>query len=168
MAAFTGTPVSSTQYLYDSGVLSSSLEWRGQESVNSPRGLQIKRFKQYVHASANGAGTGTVKLGMLPAGRIFIIPQLCRLVTTQFAANADIHIGYAAHTDLSGATVSADDNAFYDNGDAGGGVLDVALTLPVEGLELNSREGIVIEAMIDTGNIETDDTISLMMAYIQA
>lgn len=166
MAAFTGSPKSSTQYLYDSGA--SSVEFRSQESVNAPRGLQIKRFKQYVHTSTEGSGTGTVYLGMLPAGRIYIIPQLSRLVTSQFAANADIHIGYGAHTDLSGTAVNADDNAFLDNGDAGGAALDTALTLPVEGLELNSKEGIRIEAMIDTGNIEADDTISLTIAYIQA
>lgn len=163
MAAFTGSPVSSTQY---SNEIATN---RSIDVGNSVQGLRIKHFATYTHLAANGAGTGTVYLGMLPAGRIKILPYLSHLVTTAFAANADIHIGYGAHTGLDGVAVVADDNAFLDNGDAGGGALNTALNLPAAGfLELNSKEGIRIEAMIDTGNIETDDTIDLWIAYIQA
>lgn len=159
MAAFTGTP-------FDSIHLDAQQATnREVGSKNSAQELKVVRFATYTHLAAQGAGTGTVRLGMLPPGQITIYPALSRLVTSQFAANADIHIGYAAHVNTAGAAVSASTNAFLDNGDAGGGALDSALT--GNPTEMDSISGIVMEAMIDTGNIETDDTISLSIVYSQ-
>lgn len=168
MAAFTGSPVSGPNYDAQTG----ESEPASRVSALVAEGkLQIARFgdedgNPYTHAA--GAGTGVVKLVRLPAGKLIVFPDLSRLVTSQFAANADIHIGYAAYTKLDGTTGAADDNAFLDNGDAGGGALDTALTLPAGGMQvLESASGIDIEAMIDTANIENDDTIDGWIAYIR-
>ena len=159
MAAFTGTPFDTTHL--DNQEASS----RDILSTHSPSGLRIVHFPTYTHASAQGTGTGVVRMGMLPPGQLLIYPYLSRVITTQFAANADLHIGYAAHVSTAGATVSADDNAWGDNLDAGGAALDQALSgAPAV---LDSISGVVVECMIDTGNIEATDTITLVIAYAQ-
>lgn len=160
MAAFTGTPVGSVQYNLQTALV--------QEKMNpvDNAGMRIAFFN-YTHTATEGSGTGEINLVKLPAGRIRVYSDLSRLVTTQFAASADIHIGFRAYTDESdGTTVSEDDNAFEDNGDAGGGALDQAFTLPAAGYkDFDSTEGVIIYAMVDTGNIEAADTIHGWIVY---
>src|SRR3990172_9848375 len=120
MAAFTGTPVKSVQYTDQTN----SAEKVAPNIIGK---VHIARFS-YVHSA--GAGTGEVNLIELPAGKITIYPDLSRIVTTAFAATADLHLGYRAYTDSAGVAVVADDNAFLDNADVGGGALDQAWTLP--------------------------------------
>ncbi len=159
MAAFTGSPFDTTHL--DNQEASN----RDILSTHSPQELRIVHFPTYTHLAAQGAGTGTIRMGMLPPGQLLVYPYLSRIITTQFAANADVHVGYAAHVNTAGTAVNADDNAFGDNLDAGGAALDAALSgVPVV---LSSRTGIVMEIMVDTGNIETDDTITLVIAYSQ-
>ena len=107
--AFTGSPVKSNEYTNQTAS-------HTKVSVDVINKLELARFS-YTHAA--GAGTGEVNLIELPAGRITVYPDLSRLVTTAFAANSDIHIGYRAYVGSDGVTVVEDDNAFVDNGDAG-------------------------------------------------
>ena len=126
-------------------------------------GLCILRWDQYVPTQA---GTGTVSLCKLPPGRIRIYPDFCRHITTAFEANADLHLGYAAYTNEAGTAVSADDNAFLDNADAGGGALDAAWVLPAIGyVDFNTQGGLVIQAMVDTGDMAVTDTLDGWVAY---
>ena len=125
--------------------------------------LRIQHFAQYVPTTA---GTGTVSLCKLPPGKVRIYPDLSRHICTQMEANADLHLGYAAHTNEAGTAVVADDNAFLDNADSGGGALDAAWVLPAIGyLDLDSKEGITIQAMIDTGDMALTDTLDGWVAY---
>lgn len=120
----------------------------------------------YTHAAAQGAGTGELNLFQLPAGKIRVFPDQSWVVTSQYALNADLHIGFRSYTEPEGTVVAEDDNAFLDNADVGGAALDQALTLPATGfLDINSRNPVTIYAMIDTGNIETGDTLWVYMAY---
>jgi len=157
MAAFTGTPVKSNEY---------TLQTDGKVHVRDYSDLKIAYFS-YTHSA--GAGDGEVDLVQLPAGRVRIFPDLCRIVSTQFASNADLHLGYRAYTDEAGTAVAEDDNAFLDNGDAGGGAIDAAWTLPAGGSAVyDTQGGLRVFAKIDTGNIEDTDTIDGWVAYVHA
>lgn len=155
MAAFTGTPTSSAQYAAQ--VATSSTAKRSAAEVTAT--LRVGYFS-YTHLAAAGAGTGEVNLIRLPPGRVRIFSDLSRHVTSQFAVNADLHLGFRAYTEPDGDAVAEDDNAFLDNADVGGGALDAAWVLPAAGSQaFITPLGLIIYAMIDTGNIETDDTI---------
>jgi hypothetical protein len=159
MAAFTGTPTSASAYAAQiSAEKAPALEVMGAMKV---------AFFDYTHSA--GAGTGEVNLVSLPAGRIVIYSDLSRVVTSAYAATADLHLGFRAYTHQDGSAVAEDDNAFLDNADAGGGALDQAWVLPAGGVtELNSQGGITIYALIDTGNIENTDTLSGWVCYAMA
>lgn len=131
---------------------------------------QVRRlYFNYLQPSGDD-GTGTINLGITPGGLIRIIPDNSRIVTTQFGTSATISIGTAAYVSATtGLTVAAVPAALYSVGAAGSGALDVALTLPADGakgLELNSRDGVIITATIATGNIEATDTISLGLEVV--
>ena len=155
--AFTGSPVKSAEYTTQTAGAGSRLQ------VDTIAKMHIGRFS-YTHAA--GAGTGEINLLELPAGKLTIYSDLSRIVTSQFAANADLHIGLRAYTNSANVAVVEDDNAFLDNADAGGGALDSAWVLPAGGTtQIDSRNGVVLYAMVDTGNIEDTDTISGWVAY---
>tara|TARA_R110000787_G_scaffold36047_4_gene92216 strand:+ start:1591 stop:2082 length:492 start_codon:yes stop_codon:yes gene_type:complete len=159
MADFTGTPSSSVQH---------ALQVAGGGNANVSdvgAGLRIGYFN-YVHTATSGAGTGEINLVTLPFGRVRIYSTLSKIFTSVFATSADLHIGYRAHTDLDGAAVALDANAFLDNADVAGGAINSAFLLPTGGyIELNSQDGIVIYALVDAGNIEAADTIAGWVAY---
>jgi len=158
MAAFTGTPVKSVEYTNQTASATKA-------AVDVISKMHAARFS-YTHTSTEGSGTGEVNLIELPAGRITIYSDLSRIITSAFGANADLHLGYRAYTNSAGTAVVEDDNAFLDNADAGGGALDQAWTLPAGGYtSFDTRNGLIIYAMIDTGDIEAADTISGWVAY---
>jgi len=159
MAAFTGTPVKSPIYTeQDNDKLANHEDARG--------GLECAWSGVYTHTATEGSGTGEVNLVKLPPGKLRVLTDLCRLVTTAFATSADLHIGHRAYTGGDGVAVVEDDNSLADNLDAGGGALDQTLPLPAAGYqEYDSQDGVLIYAMIDTGNIEATDTISLFVVY---
>jgi len=162
MAAFTGTPVNSDLMADQKDADSTGAR---ADSLATSAGVHAA-YAEYTHSSTAGTGTGAIDMFRLPAGRLRILCDQSRVVTSAFASNADLHIGYRAHTDLDGDAVVEDDNAFSDNLDAGGGALDVAWALPTGGiLELNSEEGVDIYCLVDTGNIEATDTINLLCLY---
>jgi hypothetical protein len=158
MAAFTGTPASSTQYArYASHELVASQDWGAKVRAS---------FFSYTHAG--GTGTGEVNLVRLEPGKRRILTDLCRIVTTAFEANADLHLGYRAYTKFDGTVVAADDNAFLDNADAGGGALDSAWVLPAAGyFDVDSQTDFIIYAMIDTGDIADGDTIHGFVVWME-
>ena len=160
MSAFTGSPTGSTEYNKQTGTV--------QGGVSFQERLHMRRFN-YTHAA--GAGTGEINLLILPAGNITIISELSRRASSQFAASADLHLGYRAYTEPDGDAVVADDNAFGDNEDAGGGALThAAWTLPAApGLtSIDSRSGLTLYAMVDSGNIEDGDTITGWVVWAEA
>jgi len=164
MAAFTGTPTSSAQYTSQAGAIGGPI-WNV--------GLKAKPFT-YTHLAAAGAGTGEVNLLRLPPGRLTIFSQLSRIEATQMVATADLHLGFRAYTEPDGDAVAEDDNAFLDNADAGGGAISSVFLLPAvtaaagPGItQINSRNGFILYAMVDTANIEEDDTISGYVVWAQ-
>lgn len=152
MAAFTGTPTGSALYNKQVGTTV------GKPSAHLAEGqMRISRFT-YTHAA--GAGTGEVNLFVLPPGYVSVYSYLSHLFTSAFVATADLHLGYRAYTDSDGSAVVADDNAFLDNADVGGGALDITWLLPTGYVkELDSMSGVTVYAMVDTANIEDADTL---------
>jgi hypothetical protein len=149
--AFTGSPLTSP------GATTQS----GPNKIQGPMALSMMKLPLYTHLAANGAGTGTVYLGYLPAGDYWVYPHLSALITSAFAANADAHIGFPAYTKIDGTTETADDNRFFDNADAATGGL---LTSTLTPFHVQAVDPVRIEMMVDTGNIETDDTAELHLA----
>lgn len=154
MAAFTGTPTGTTLYNRQVGTT------QGKPSARDAWGKLNMAAFSYTHAA--GAGTGEVNLALLPAGHITINAILSRVITTAYAANADLHLGYRSYTEPDGDVIAADDNAFLDNADAGGGALDSTWLLPATDYltEINSAGLLTIYGMVDTGNIEDTDTLN--------
>ena len=152
MAAFTGTPASGAAYT----------DQATAPRVKTTGGKVVQIYDSELYTHALGAGTGEVNLFSLSGGVYIFFPHLSFVVTTQYAANADLHLGYRAHTAVDGTTTVVDDNAFADNEDAGGGALSKVLTLPP--VALSVRDEVVIYAMIDTGNIEDTDTLRFWLA----
>lgn len=112
------------------------------------------------------AGQGTAKMFRLPAGRVRIFPDLCRLVCPAGVATSDLHIGHAAYVNEAGTAVAAADNAFADNLDVGAGALDQTWPLPTVGyLDVHSRNGIDIEVMFDTANSPASGEMVLLCVY---
>lgn len=133
-------------------------------AANTMANLEVAQLGPYVHAE--GADTGTIDIVQLPPGKIRVYSDLSRIVTSQFATGADLHLGYRAHTQEDGTAVVEDDNAFLDDEDAGGAALDKAFVLPAGGvLDLDSQKGVVLFITIDTGNIEDADTIDGYVVY---
>lgn len=160
MAAFTGTPSSGPSYIRQ------TVEPIQSETQRLQAPLYMTNFRTYTHTSTEGAGTGAVNLGNMPvAGKIRIFPGLSGVKSTQFAASADLHLGFRAYVEADGDAVNEDDNAFLDNADAGGAALAQHFTLGVPWVDIDSVEPITIFAMIDAGNIEADDTIEAVIAW---
>lgn len=156
MTAFTGTPVMSPVYtLQDNDNLANHEDARG--------GLECAWSGLYTHVA--GAGTGEVNMVKLPPGKIRVLPDLCRLVSTAMVSTANLNIGHRAYTGADGVAVVEDDNTFADDLDATSAI-DQTLPLPAAGYkEYDSLDGVTIFAMVDTANIEDTDTISLFMVY---
>jgi len=114
------------------------------------------------------AGQGTAKMLRLPAGKLRVLVDACRIVCPVAVALSDLHIGYAAHTDQAGVAVVADDNAFADNLDVGGAALDQTWPLPAGGyLDLDSRDGVDVEVMFDTANSPAAGEMWLLVVFQQ-
>ena len=162
MALFTGSPV-------DSSLISDQKD-AGNTGARADAlrvDTDVKAlFVQYTHAAAQGAGDGEINFGRLPAGRLRILSDLSRLVSSDQEAGAIMDIGHRAHTGLDGVAVVEDINSLGSALATGAGALDQALTLPANGvLELDSEEGIDIFASITAGDIATGDTIDLLVVY---
>lgn len=114
------------------------------------------------------AGQGTAPIIHMPAGKIVIFPDLCRLVCPQGTATADLHVGYGPYTNAAGSVVNRDDNAFADNVDIGGAAKDEAFSLPAAPyLEFESQSGFDIEVMIDTANSPASGDLIIVVAFAQ-
>jgi hypothetical protein len=105
----------------------------------------------------------------LPAGKKLIYTDLSRIVCPQGSTGADLHVGHTAYTEPDGTAVSADDNAFADNVDAGGSAIDAAFSLPAAPYYvINSVEDVDIEIMIDTANGPASGDAYVVVVYAMA
>lgn len=122
------------------------------------------------------AGTGTVSLLKLPAGRIRVWPYLSIFSYGDTGqATADLDIGHAAYTNEDGTAVAADVDEFVASSDLGGSAADSNMGVVTEGgvyltsaqhfVELNSQEGIVVTASVDTADADIGTVLNVTVAY---
>ena len=136
-------------------------------------GLNIAWFT-YTHAG--GAGTHTIDLVTLPAGKIRVMSSLSYISMSQMVTSADAHLGHRAYTQPDGTAVAEDDNEWVDNSDVGGaaraGAWSNQIGTAVNGAvnladtEYETQEGLKIFVTIDTANIEDTDTIDGYVVYM--
>lgn len=153
------TPSKSTEYTNYSAT---------PREFNKPHVWGAKLRFSYAKLTFTAAGTGTAQLIRLPAGKVWIIPDLCRVIQTAAGTlNADLHIGNAAYTKQDGSAGAAVNNSLADNL-AADAAIDSALTAPASDiLEFDSQDGVDIEAMYDTANSPASGDLVLMLAYSQ-
>ena len=155
--AFTGSPVDSVQRA-------------AQKTGDKIQAHDFSRlqyaFFNYLHAA--GAGTGEINLVTLPAGKIRILTDLCRIITDDMGASAEMQVGYRAYTDPEATTqaVVEDDNYFQEASAVGAGARDEAFLIPAIGNPIfNTRFGLEVFAQITDGNIEDGDKIQGYIVY---
>lgn len=124
--------------------------------------------------SMGAAGQHTIRMGIIPYRVFMVHPQLSLFGCSAMVATADLHLGYR-YTDPDTNLEVHDDNFWLDNVDSGGGAIVTDLLGDITGVVaaglvpasnvFRTRDGMTIEAMVDTANIEPTDTITLMMVY---
>ena len=157
--AFTGSPVDSVQRGYQRGATKIDAHDWGR--------LQYAFF-DYTHAA--GAGVGEINLVKLPAGKIRVLTDLCRIVTSDMEAGAQMQVGYRAYADPEAATqaVVEDDNYFQEASAVGVGARDETLLIPAIGHPVfNTRFGLEIFVQITDGDIADADTITGYIVYVR-
>ena len=113
-----------------------------------------------------GAGTGTARMVKLPAGRLIIFPDLCRVVCPIGATDADLHVGRGAYVGMDGVTVVADTAAYADNLDLGAAAIDQAWVLPAVGYAVvESKSGVDITITIDTADGPASGEAQVTVVY---
>ncbi len=160
MGAFTGSPTGSVQFNTQRGVVVG-----GADAVDVRADLKAGRFS-YTHTA--GAGTGEVNLLDIPAGNFVVYPRLSGVVTSAFAAAADLNIGHRAYINPSGTVVPQDEDHFLNDFDAATGGYTEFLLPAVNFSEFlvwtaspaGLNNVLTIYALIDAGNIEDTDTIN--------
>ena len=143
-----------------------------------PRGLDVGGRLHAVHGTFVQTATTiaqTILECELPRtlpGRIIVHPELSWLRADDADANADLHLGYRAYRDQSGATVVADDNFWLDNVDVGGGNIQ-GLVAGITGVTtagarpsmFDAQDGLRIVIMIDTAMPNATDVIEAHIVY---
>lgn len=120
----------------------------------------------FTAAGFTTAAAGDLKLIRMPAGKVRILSDLCRLVCPAGTATADLDIGISAYTKQDGTTQALQGNVLADSLDVGAGALDQTLPLPAGGfLEVESKDGFDIVASFDTANSPASGDMVLNVVY---
>lgn len=142
-------------------------------SPMTPLGPDVKSGKvrfAYFTVTQVGAGdaTSVQSLCKLPAGRIRILRDLCRLNNSAFGSSRTLAVGHTGYTGLDGVAVVAaasylasaiDVSAAANNTLAGAVSVDPTLTLA-------STTGVTIQSAVAAGTIPDAATLKGYIAYI--
>lgn len=154
MAVFTGSPSGSLQFNQITGVVQGGA-YGGEVFAD----LHVSRFS-YTHAL--GAGTGEVDLLVLPPGPLIIFPDLCRIVSSDWAtAGATLDLGHRANITYARVVIPAVVAAFTAAPLAvGGGIIDSVWTAPADGdFDITNAQSLVIFGTIAGGDAANGDTL---------
>lgn len=118
----------------------------------------------------NGAGDAgsTVEIVKLPPGRYSIVGGLSKIAFSAFGASRVLDLGWSAHTDGGGSSVSASPNGIDDNIDvsaAGAAEPGSALTGTLK--EIDARDGVTIYATVSGGTIPDAATLDGYLTVIR-
>jgi hypothetical protein len=121
----------------------------------------------FTTAGFTTASAGDIKLIRMPAGKVRILTDLCRIVCPVGTATSDLDIGYGAYVNAAGTPVNADGDALGASIDVGGGAIDAALDLPANGiLEIESQSGFDIVCSFDTADSPASGALKLTIVYM--
>lgn len=144
---------------------------KGWGNASNVYGRMKHVYVDYVHTEA--AGVYTLNLVRIPERNIMVHPQLGLFGCSQMVSTADVHLGYVYTTPAG--VLTADDNFWMDNVDAGGGAITTDLFGDITGVVaaglvpasnvFTTQDGLLITCTVDTANIEVGDTITLFLPY---
>lgn len=148
-----------------------SAEWLQFTSTPSIKAQPHKAGKLYVSSASltfTGAGQGTAKMLRLPPGKLRIWSYLSRVGCPIGAASSTISLGFPAYTKEDGTTQAANAAALASVVSTTSLVAQ-ALPLPAIGyLDVDSQNGIDIEAAFAGGNTAAAGECVVAIAYTRA
>ena len=130
--------------------------------------VEIAYFSFTQGASAGDAGS-IAELIKLPAGKIRVLTEESQIAFSAFGASRTLDVGYQAYTNSSGTAVAIDADYFasaVDVSSAGELVLNESAT-PALAQELDSQDGIVIQADVAGGTIPAAATLEGYIKYVR-
>ncbi len=111
------------------------------------------------------AGQGTAQMIRLPAGRLIIFPDLCRLVVPAGVAGALVQVGLGSYVDMTGATIAAAPSALALDV-ANTAAIDAVLPLPAVGyLVIESKAGVDVTLAVGTQNSAAAGEAEITLVY---
>ena len=130
-------------------VMNDSCDEHGRVRVNS---------FTYTQSGAGTAGD-TVNLCTLPGGNIRIVSLT--VSTSAFGASRTLKVGHTAYVNLAKATVAANSTAFLPSTS----IATAVVTTTHVTQKLTSREGILVQALIEGGTLPDAATITGTIQY---
>lgn len=122
----------------------------------------------FTAAGFTTASAGDISLIRMPAGKVRIYSDLCRVVCPAGTATSDLDIGWGAYKNALGVDVAADGDGLAASLDVGGGALDQTLPLPAGGVqEIESQAGFDIVCSFDTANSPASGDLVVAIVYQQ-
>jgi hypothetical protein len=123
----------------------------------------------FTAAGFTTAALGDITLIRMPAGKVRIYSDLCRIICPAGTATSDLDVGYGAYTKRDGSAGTLLGNAFADSLDVGGAAIDAAFTKPttVKFLEIDSQSGFDIVCSFDTANSPASGDMYVWVVYSQ-
>lgn len=119
----------------------------------------------FTAAGFTTAAAGDIKLIRMPAGKVRILSDLCRVVCPAGTTASDLDIGVSAYTKVDGTTQALVGNALADSLDAGAAI-DGVLPLPAGGFyEVESASGFDIVCSFDTANSPASGDLVVSIVY---
>lgn len=145
-----------------------SAEWLQQIAVPPIKAEPRKEGRLYIKSASlvlTGAGQGTAKMMKLPPGKLRIWAYLSRLGCPIGAASSVISIGFPAYVKEDGTTQAANAVALA-SAVSTTSLVAQALPLPAIGyLDVDSQEGIDVEALFAGGNTAAAGEVVVAIAY---
>ena len=145
--------------------------------ANSPDHGRVKAmYFEYTQGSTAGADGDTINLVQLPAGRLRVLAHLSRINVSALGASRVMNVGYTAFTQ-PGATAAAAPSTVNADADFFCSAVDVSAatsttfdesTTATLGNQLESTDGIVLNATITGGTIPAAAIVRGVVYYIQA
>jgi hypothetical protein len=140
----------------------------GALNVSDYKGKLRFLFFSHVQSGA-GDATSTVDLVKLPAGKIRLVMPLSRIYRSAFGASRVLDIGWTAYTDQNGAAVAAAPAGLVNDLDvsAAGNSNPTGVVGEHETKEFDSRDGVLLQAVVAGGTIPDGAKVSGYLVYVQ-
>lgn len=133
-------------------------------------GLKVAYAKlTFTAAGFTTAAAGDLKMLRMPAGKVRIYSDLCRLICPIGTGTSDLDVGIGPYIKTDGTVQALQGNLLADSLDVGGGALDQTLPLPTAGIvEVESKDGFDVVASFDTANSPAAGDFILAIVYQKA